>query len=186
MPRNNNSIFTALAIAAMAIAALVFLNISNSPKTDTPPTPPAEDAAKAKSGAGAPQTSPNAPPPFVSSGKTIKTASGLQYDDMAVGTGPSPKNGDTVSVDYIGTLENGDKFDASYDRGRPIEFPLGAGKVIQGWDEGILTMKVGGRRKLIIPASLGYGEMGSGGKIPPGATLIFDVILRGVTPASAP
>lgn len=85
-----------------------------------------------------------------------------------------------VTVHYTGTLENGTKFDSSVDRGQPFIFPIGVGKVIKGWDEGVMTMKVGGKRKLIIPASLGYGAKGAGGVVPPNATLIFEVELLGV------
>merc|ERR1712129_113618 len=102
------------------------------------------------------------------------TASGLQYLDEVVGSGASPSVGDTVSVHYTGTLTNGQKFDSSRDRGTPLSFQVGVGQVIKGWDEGILSMKVGGKRKLIIPARLGYGSRGAGATIPPGATLLFD------------
>ncbi|NJL62572.1 MAG: FKBP-type peptidyl-prolyl cis-trans isomerase [Methylacidiphilales bacterium] len=113
--------------------------------------------------------------------KAVTTPSGLKYVDLKVGTGATPKTGQKVSVHYTGTLENGTKFDSSRDRNEPIEFDLGTGKVIKGWDEGLSTMKVGGRRQLIIPASLGYGATGAGnGAIPPNATLIFDVELMGV------
>ena len=108
------------------------------------------------------------------------TPSGLQYIDIVEGTGETPKKGQTVEVHYTGTLEDGRKFDSSRDRGQPFNFPLGAGRVIKGWDEGISTMKVGGQRKLIIPPDLGYGSRGAGGVIPPNATLIFDVELLGV------
>ena len=108
------------------------------------------------------------------------TPTGLKYLDLVEGTGPSPTKGQTVSVHYIGTLENGTKFDSSVDRGAPFEFPIGVGRVIKGWDEGVMSMKVGGRRKLTIPASLGYGARGAGGVIPPNATLIFDVELLGI------
>lgn len=110
----------------------------------------------------------------------ITTPSGLQYVDLVEGTGAMPKTGQIVEVHYTGTLENGRKFDSSRDRNQPFEFPIGAGRVIKGWDEGLSTMKVGGQRKLIIPPELGYGSRGAGGVIPPNATLIFDVELLGV------
>lgn len=104
------------------------------------------------------------------------TESGLQYTDLVEGTGATPNIGDKVVVHYTGTLENGTKFDSSRDRNRPFEFQLGVGQVIKGWDEGVATMKVGGRRQLIIPPELGYGARGIG-PIPPNSTLIFDVEL---------
>ena len=109
----------------------------------------------------------------------VTTDSGLKYVDIVEGTGATPQKGQTVSVHYTGTLENGTKFDSSRDRGQPFQFPLGAGRVIKGWDEGIATMKIGGQRKLIIPPDLGYGSRGAGGVIPPNATLLFDVELLG-------
>ncbi len=111
--------------------------------------------------------------------KVITTDSGLQYIDVEVGTGESPKPGQMVRVHYTGVLENGTKFDSSVDRNEPFEFPIGQGRVIKGWDEGVLTMKIGGKRKLVIPADLGYGSRGIG-PIPPNSTLIFDVELLGV------
>ena len=109
-----------------------------------------------------------------------KTASGLGYVDLVEGTGPQPKTGDSVRVHYTGWLENGKKFDSSHDRHEPLVFAVGRGQVIQGWDEGVGSMKVGGKRKLVIPASLGYGSQGAGGVIPPNATLIFEVELLGI------
>ena len=106
----------------------------------------------------------------------VTTESGLKYVDTVVGDGELPSIGDKVKVHYTGTLEDGTKFDSSRDRNRPFEFPLGAGRVIKGWDEGLATMRVGGQRKLIIPPDLGYGTRAAG-KIPPNSTLIFDVEL---------
>ena len=117
-------------------------------------------------------------------GKPMTTSSGLQIIDSKVGTGASPKTGQTCVMHYTGWLyENGakgKKFDSSVDRGQPFEFLIGTHRVIPGWDEGVATMKVGGKRTLIIPPQLGYGERGAGGVIPPNATLIFDVELLGI------
>jgi peptidylprolyl isomerase len=117
-------------------------------------------------------------------GNVITMPDGLKIIDVKVGTGPSPKTGQTCVMHYTGWLYDngtkGSKFDSSVDRNEPFEFPIGAGHVIKGWDEGVATMKVGGKRTLIIPPSLGYGERGAGGAIPPNATLMFDVELLGV------
>ena len=114
------------------------------------------------------------------SNQEVTTPSGLKYVDQTVGTGDVAVVGKNVSVHYTGWLENGKKFDSSVDRGQSFSFPLGAGRVIKGWDEGVQGMKVGGKRKLTIPSELGYGSRGAGGVIPPNATLIFDVELLGV------
>lgn len=130
--------------------------------------------AAALATAGSAQNEPN----------TVTTPLGLKMIDTKVGTGPEPKKGQTVVVDYTGWLyENGAKgakFDSSLDRGYPFMFAIGKGEVIQGWDDGVATMKVGGKRTLIIPPALGYGSRGAGGAIPPNATLIFDVELHEV------
>ena len=113
-------------------------------------------------------------------GGEVTTASGLKYTDLVVGTGPSPRPGQIAVVQYTGTLTNGTKFDSSLDHGQPYEFPLGRGQVIKGWDEGVATMKVGGKRHLVVPPALGYGPVGSPPKIPGNATLLFDVELLDV------
>lgn len=115
-----------------------------------------------------------------SGGTEITTASGLKYTDLVAGTGATPQKGQTVTVHYTGTLENGKKFDSSYDHGRPADFRIGVGAVIPGWDEGLMSMKVGGKRRLIIPSALGYGRQGRPPDIPGNSTLIFDVELLGV------
>lgn len=109
----------------------------------------------------------------------ITTPSGLKYIDLVEGTGPSPQTGQRVTVHYTGRLTNGSKFDSSVDKNRPLEFKIGTGAVIKGWDEGIMSMKVGGKRKLIIPPELGYGSRGQG-RIPPNSTLLFEVELLGI------
>ena len=123
---------------------------------------------------------PDTSAPTKVTGDGTKTADGLQYWDIKVGTGPAATAGQTVKVHYTGWLTNGKKFDSSVDRGEPFTFPLGGGQVIKGWDEGVAGMKVGGKRQLRIPPQLGYGARGAGGVIPANATLIFDVELLGV------
>jgi len=117
--------------------------------------------------------------PAAATDRYVKTPSGLSYLDITPGTGATPTYGKQVKVHYTGWLENGTKFDSSLG-GQPFVFPIGAGQVIPGWDEGVMSMKVGGKRKLIIPPQLGYGASGAGGVIPPNATLIFEVELLDV------
>ena len=115
--------------------------------------------------------------------ETVTLPSGVKYTDEVVGTGPQPTAGQTVDVHYTGWLDDGGKpgrkFDSSRDRGKPFSFKLGMGQVIAGWDQGVASMQVGGKRTLVIPPEFGYGSRGAGGVIPPGATLIFDVELLG-------
>ena len=141
----------------------------------TPETPPAETPAEIPA---TPETPVN--PETPKGNKMTTTASGLQYQDEIVGEGASPQKGQTVVVHYTGTLTDGTKFDSSRDRNSPFTFVIGVGQVIKGWDEGVMSMKIGGKRKLVIPASLGYGAQGAGGVIPPNATLNFDVELLGI------
>jgi FKBP-type peptidyl-prolyl cis-trans isomerase len=132
-----------------------------------PPKATAEPAVKAEA-------------PAAKGGPKVKTPSGLEYEDVKVGTGAEAKAGQTVTVHYAGTLDNGTEFDASRKRGKPFDFRLGASEVIRGWDEGVAGMKVGGLRKLTIPSDLGYGDAGQPPTIPPKATLHFEVELLGV------
>ena len=127
---------------------------------------------------GEKSAAPSTSSPMKVSGQPTTTASGLQYWDIVVGTGPSATPGNVVKVHYTGFLTSGEKFDSSRDRGEPFSFPLGGGQVIKGWDEGVAGMKVGGKRQLRIPPELAYGEAGTpDGTIPANATLIFDVQL---------
>ncbi|MBI3822254.1 MAG: FKBP-type peptidyl-prolyl cis-trans isomerase [Planctomycetes bacterium] len=130
-------------------------------------------------GAAAAPARPLYEPPALSQPTTqvVATTSGLKYLDMTIGSGRPAVRGNTVSVHYVGTFPDGKKFDSSRDRAVPFDFQLGQGLVIKGWDEGLVGMKEGGKRKLIIPPELGYGDRGTGGVIPPKAILIFEVEL---------
>lgn len=124
-----------------------------------------------------------AAPAAAKAGKTVTLPDGLKYTDVAVGKGAAPKPGQIAVVHYTGTFPDGKKFDSSRDRGTPFEFPLGRHRVIACWDEGVASMRVGGRRKLVCPPGIAYGAAGAGGVIPPNATLDFDVELLGIKPA---
>jgi peptidylprolyl isomerase len=141
-------------------------------------------AAMAMTFVAAPMTCVTTTAAAQTAGKTMTTASGLQIIDSTVGTGATPQPGQICVMHYTGWLyeggKKGKKFDSSVDRNEPFEFPIGQHRVIAGWDEGVATMKVGGKRTLIIPPALGYGARGAGGVIPPNATLMFDVELLGV------
>jgi peptidylprolyl isomerase len=127
-----------------------------------------------------PASSANTREPAVNMANTVTTPSGLKYVDTVVGGGPTPRTGQIVTVHYTGRLADGTKFDSSLDRGQPFSFVIGTGQVIKGWDEGVATMRVGGKRRLIIPPALGYGQRGFSNVIPPNAELHFDVELLDV------
>ncbi len=187
-----------LAAAALGLLALSGCDAKENSASSTPPPAPTSAAsspapdAQGPPAAPATATPPAAPASDVSAvptttkidGKTVtlKTLpSGVKYYDMKVGTGANPKIGQTVSVQYTGTLLDGTKFDSSYDHGgQPIDFPIGVGRVIKGWDEGVPSMKVGGKRRLVIPGDLAYGANSPTPAIPPNATLVFDIELVGV------
>ena len=120
-----------------------------------------------------------AAPRAVDNPQPVTTPSGLQYTDLILGSGPWPKRGQTVVVHYTGWLTNGTKFDSSHDRHAPAEFPIGVRKVVRGWDEGLATMQIGGKRRLVIPPELGYGNKATG-SIPPNSTLVFEIELLGI------
>lgn len=142
--------------------------------------PATDAAARTAAVTGAPESLTYARELDVDLTAMTKQPSGLYMQDLTTGTGAEATSGKQVSVHYTGTLPDGHKFDSSRDRNEPIAFKLGTGQVIAGWDEGIAGMKVGGRRKLVIPPELGYGARGAGGVIPPNATLVFDVELMDV------
>jgi len=152
-----------------------------------------DTAAQAQPAQPVQQPTPPPPPPhqsgsieesYTKHGDTTISPTGLKFIDMKIGTGPSPQRGQTISVNYTGKLKNGQTFDSNVDpkfgHAQPFTTAIGVGQVIPGWDEGMLTMKVGGKRRLIVPGSLGYGAQGMPPKIPGNATLIFDVELLGV------
>lgn len=166
-------------LLSIAIGSLLFVQgcsqAEKKPEANTQPAQTVDTQAT--------ESSESAPIGDASTGgqsNTVTTPSGLQYIEIVQGSGESPQPGQSVSVHYTGTLVNGTKFDSSVDRGQPFEFVIGQGNVIKGWDEGVMSMKVGGKRKLTIPPELGYGDRGAGNKIPPGATLVFEVELLGV------
>ena len=161
--------------AALAACANQTPDNTAAPATATEAPPAAVSAPPAETTGGAATMDTFAMPTNLQT-----TASGLQYTVDQPGTGAQPQPGQTVSVHYTGWLTDGTKFDSSRDRGQPIEFPIGQGRVIQGWDEGVGAMKIGEKRTLVIPPSLGYGARGAGGVIPPNATLVFKVELVGV------
>ena len=169
---------------AMALAACSPRERSE-PAASSEAAPAASDTlsmAEGVSSDSAPSSSPVASKEAeVNDPELTTTKSGLKYKDLTAGSGATATPGKTARVHYTGWLVDGTKFDSSVDRGQPFEFKLGAGQVIKGWDEGVAGMKVGGKRKLVIPPDLGYGARGTGGVIPPDATLIFEVELLGLS-----
>jgi len=151
-----------IGLVVIVVAGIWLLTADKNPKVDFSPALSAT-------------ISPTIPVPSI-----MKKFEKLITEDIKVGTGAAVKAGDTISINYLGTLTNGTKFDSSYDRGMPFETQIGVGRVIKGWDEGVVGMKVGGKRKLLIPSELGYGARGAGGAIPPNADLIFEVELMGI------
>ena len=166
-------------MCALAVVCCVAMAGCKSGKSSSTESTTTTSTSGSMSAAPAATAAPTQSAPSATGAAPVTTASGLKIEDLVVGKGATAESGKTVSVNYTGWLDDKDhtKFDSSYDRGQPFQFPLGQGQVIRGWDEGVAGMKVGGKRRLPIPPSLGYGERGAGGVIPPNATLIFEVEL---------
>ncbi|MES2460631.1 MAG: FKBP-type peptidyl-prolyl cis-trans isomerase [Armatimonadota bacterium] len=174
MNKNQNRFLLSVAACVPLTLALLGCDPVVNQAPPEAPTPPPVTSTPAPTGKS---FDPN---PFKGNGKVVKTASGLQYEEMTIGDGKEAKPGTRASVHYTGTLKDGTKFDSSRDRNEAFAFTIGAGEVIKGWDEGVAGMKVGGRRKLIIPYQLAYGEEGRPPTIPAKSELTFDVELMGV------
>ncbi|MDP2315352.1 MAG: FKBP-type peptidyl-prolyl cis-trans isomerase [Pseudomonadota bacterium] len=163
----------------LALLPILLLACTPKPTTIGGPgtTPVSSSAAYGPAPMQVAQTAAQAP---IDGIPMVSMPSGLKYWVLREGTGATPSQGDTVAVHYTGWLADGTKFDSSFDRGTPLQFKVGGGQVIKGWDEGVATMKVGEKRRLQVPPGLGYGERGAGGMIPGGATLVFEVELMGI------
>jgi FKBP-type peptidyl-prolyl cis-trans isomerase FkpA len=176
-----------LPTAGVVLIALAAASASSCQKRGEPAADAAAEADSAAAAANRQMDSvaPAAPAPSskeaeVNDPELTTTKSGLKYKDLTAGSGVEAVKGKVARVHYTGWLVDGSKFDSSLDRNEPFEFPVGGGRVIKGWDEGVSGMKVGGKRRLVIPPDLGYGASGAGGVIPPDATLVFEVELLGV------
>lgn len=169
-------IFLSVVLMLVCVGVLVFTQISGQKNAaignESPQTQPTTTIIQENNTPKANNT--------MSPANAVTTSSGLKYVELEEGNGVTPQPGQTVVVHYTGTLEDGTKFDSSRDRNQPFSFKIGVGQVIKGWDEGLSTMKVGGRRQLIIPSELGYGARGAGNVIPPYSTLLFDVELLAI------
>jgi peptidylprolyl isomerase len=165
-----------ISLVVFLLSALVLLGAQVINSRNTPPALAMTETMPDQPPAAA------SPKPSTTLDDWIITPSGLRYQELHIGKGASPQRGQTAVVHYVGTLSNGQTFDSSYARNQPFRFRVGVGQVIKGWDEGIATMKVGGKRRLEIPPELGYGAQGAGGVIPPNATLYFDVELLAIQP----
>lgn len=172
---DKNAIILIFAALAILVGGILFvMNNNSTPLASSSPAPTDQGLTQASGASPIPQPSQSATP------SPVPNVTELQIEDLAVGTGGEAMSGKKVTVNYVGTLTNGAKFDSSYDRGQPFSFNLGAGQVIKGWDQGVLGMKIGGKRRLVIPPDLGYGAQGAGASIPPNATLVFEVELLAV------
>ena len=175
----NRKNFPRLFLAAALPATMLFAAACGADDDDDNNTPTTAPSATGTVAEKSPTPAVSATTGAITLTNPTTTPSGLKYEDVVVGTGASPRNGQRVTVHYTGTFTNGTKFDSSVDRGQPFSFIIGNGNVIKGWDEGVLTMKVGGKRLLEIPPALGYGARDYG-PIPGGSTLLFEVELLGV------
>jgi peptidylprolyl isomerase len=188
------SVKKSIGIRGIAVVLLLAAGLAACAPTTPTVRPPTEAATQEPTAAlQAPTAAPSATPASASAAPTsvpidesnaVTTASGLKYIEIQKGSGPMPQPGEVVAVNYRGTLEDGTEFDNSYDRGQPFEFVLGQGQVIAGWDEGIALMHEGGKRQLVIPPELAFGDQGASGVIPPNATLILEVDLLSIGPGS--